>query len=410
MVGAMSKFVDLGVSVFDDDFTLNPYDYLQGLYDRDEVLGFHADNMNFLFRFEQSRQVMFNRDCVRAMGNNEELADLEARYAELYPNRAWYFNNAYMHGDPDLKFKAAVGRVVADIAEQADFSQAEQVFAQLAGGGTLENYIDEVATLPLRIFLNTCRLPYNESEIPELHAGGCAFLKALENFYDEELIADCERGITRLRQYMSERYDDLPPESPLQHMVSAGRASGMSDDQVLANITGNFLTSISNTVGISSAFILRSLLRERNALEWLKSNPELARNEHTIMELLRRDNHVKALTRQFNAPMQLGDFAIDQGEVLCLYFPGIAMDQNHWPQPDKLDFSRRFSGENNIIFGGSFYTCIGRKLTMAFMGEMIDGFLRYLPSQARVDDAEIEVDGSWMAERILTRMPIHLDG
>ena len=76
----MSKFIDLGVSVFDPEFTLNPYDVLEDLYDRKGVLGFQADGMNFLFRFDQSRAVMFSRNCTRAMGNNEELQQLEAGY------------------------------------------------------------------------------------------------------------------------------------------------------------------------------------------------------------------------------------------------------------------------------------------------------------------------------------------
>jgi hypothetical protein len=80
----MSEFVDLGVSVFDADFTLNPYAYLQDLYDRKDVLGFHSDGMNFLFRFDQGRAVIFNKHCVRAMGNNEQLARLEADYAQRY--------------------------------------------------------------------------------------------------------------------------------------------------------------------------------------------------------------------------------------------------------------------------------------------------------------------------------------
>ncbi len=84
------------------------------------------------------------------------------------------------------------------------------------------------------------------------------------------------------------------------------------------------------------------------------------------------------------------------------------MDHNHGPHPEQLDFSRRFTGENNIIFGGSFYACIGRRLTMAFIGNMLQGFLRHLPDSARIDEAGVEADGSWTAERVLTRLPIQL--
>ena len=91
----MSKFIDLGVSVFDSDFTLNPYAHLKDIYDRKEILGFHSDGMNFLFRFDQGRAVIFNKNCPRAMGNNEELQQLESGYAARFPTRAWHFRNSY---------------------------------------------------------------------------------------------------------------------------------------------------------------------------------------------------------------------------------------------------------------------------------------------------------------------------
>lgn len=50
----MEKFVDLGVSFFVQDFTLKPFPYLEELYRREDVLGFRADGMNFVFRFEQA--------------------------------------------------------------------------------------------------------------------------------------------------------------------------------------------------------------------------------------------------------------------------------------------------------------------------------------------------------------------
>jgi cytochrome P450 len=182
----------------------------------------------------------------------------------------------------------------------------------------------------------------------------------------------------------------------------------MTEEQLVANIVGMFLTSISNTVGISSAFILRTLLRDQTALQLLREQPALVQNEQVIMELLRRDNHVKALSRQCEESMTLDGFDIAPGEVVCLYFPGINMDHNHWAAPLELDFSRVFTGENNIVFGGSFYACIGKKLAMAFLSNIVDGFIRHLPPTAKILDEEIVVDGSWMAERIITKMPIHL--
>lgn len=406
----MSHFIDLGVSIFDDDFTLNPYSYLKDLYPREDILGFRSEGINFLFRFEQARSVMFNKHCIRAGADTAELQKLEARYSDLYPNRAWHFHHSYTHGTPDLKFKAAIGRFVALIAEQASFEAAEPIFQQLSRTGLLENYIQNIAKLPMRIFLDTCLLTYSENELDALHDAGCAFLKSLENYFDEDLIKACDAGLLTIRHFMEERFYQLDPYSPLVGLIQAGRECGMTDEQLIANIGGMFLTSISNTVGISSAFILRTLINHPDTWLKLKSAPELARDEHVIMELLRRDNHVKALSRQSTEDFQLGNFPIEAGELIYLFFPGINMDPGHWSKPLEVNLNRQFTGENNIIFGGSFYTCIGRKLTMAFLGNMIDGFIRYLNMDAKVIEDRLEIDGSWMAERILTKMPIQLTG
>lgn len=404
----MDSYIDLGISIFDPAFTLNPYDYLKDLYERKDILGFQSEGQKFLFRFDDCRRVMFDKQCQRPNADSPELVAIEQRWAALYPHRAAHFMHAYNHGGPNMKFKAAVGNLVAAVAARADFDAVQPVFEKLGQGGLLEGYVDEVSQLPMRIFLDSCLLPYEEHELQLLHDSGCAFLKSLENFFDEALIRDCDIGLLAIRQFLEKRYHDLHPDSPLCELVAAGRQAGMNDQQIIANIGGIFLTSISNTVGISSAFILRTLINDPLALAQLKANPELVDDDNVIMELLRRDNHVKALSRAAGHGFKLGDFQVMQGELVYLFFPGVNMDPARWADPQALDFSRIYSGENNIIFGGSFYTCIGRKLTFAFLNKMVAGFVEYLPDSASVLEDQLEVDGSWTAERIITRMPIRL--
>jgi hypothetical protein len=47
-------------------------------------------------------------------------------------------------------------------------------------------------------------------------------------------------------------------------------------------------------------------------------------------------------------------------------------------------------------------------LAIAFLRHLAKGFLRYLPDSVSVNDSEIELDGSWVAERIITKMPIRM--
>jgi hypothetical protein len=63
--GLMREFIELDTSIFDPDFTLNPYPYLEELYQRDEVIGFTSEGMRFLFKFADCRAVMYAKNFQR---------------------------------------------------------------------------------------------------------------------------------------------------------------------------------------------------------------------------------------------------------------------------------------------------------------------------------------------------------
>jgi cytochrome P450 len=67
-----------------------------------------------------------------------------------------------------------------------------------------------------------------------------------------------------------------------------------------------------------------------------------------------------------------------------------------------------FDNKNNLIFGGSVHTCIGVRLSNTFLRYMLSDLLKYMPANIEVIESEIEVDGSWLAERIITKMPIKI--
>ena len=91
-----------------------------------------------------------------------------------------------------------------------------------------------------------------------------------------------------------------------------------------------------------------------------------------------------------------------------IFFPGVNLDPAHWENPLEIRLDRTFTGENNIIFGGSMYLCIGKQLGIAFLKHMARGFVEHLPETARVRESEIRVDGDWVSERVITHMPIDL--
>ena len=404
----MEKFADLGVSFFDPDFSLSPHKYLVDLYPRRDILGFRSEGMNFVFRFEEARTVMFSRQCAREPLASPDLAEREARLARCYPNRAKNFQLAYTHGTPDLTVKKLLKTYITSIAETANFSGTEAIYQRLSSDGRLDNYIDDICTLPLRIMLTTSGLPFTEVQLPQLYQAGFSFIKALDNFVDEEPLEDADQAVAEVWAYLEEALPEARPDAPICQFMADGKAAGISHEKLIVNIAAFLIISVSNTAGISSAYLLRNLINNPELRRTLKRNTGLLEKDSVIMEFLRRDNHVKALSRQVHEGFELGKFTLEKGESINIFYPGVNLDPNHWQSPLEIDINRTFTGENNIIFGGSMYMCIGKQLGIAFLKNMARGFVEHLPDSARLIESDIKVDGDWVSERVITHMPIEL--
>ena len=404
----MSAFIDLSVSIFDPNFTLNPYPFLEELYPQEEVLGFSSEGMDFLFRHEDCKAVLKSPHCRREPLANPAYQLLEERYAKQYPNRSWEMRNNFSVGEVDVKLKSQLIRFLGNIQEAATFDAVDPIFQQLSAGKDLDNYVEQIATLPLQMILEVAGLPVDDDETRRIYNAGCTYLKSFENLEDETLIENCESAIVLLREFVDRRYSDLEPGTLIYDYVRGCKDCGLSDEKMKANIIGPILISASNTMGISSTFFLRNLIRYPQVREKIRDHPHLLDDDNVILEFLRRDNHVKALSRHTHDNVAIRQFEIPPGDSVCLFFPGANLDPNHWQNPLEIDFDRNLSQHNHIIFGGAKHVCIGKALAIAFLRHLAKGFLRYLPDSVSVNDSEIELDGSWVAERIITRMPIRM--
>lgn len=404
----MERFVELPVSVFDPDFTLNPFDYLEELYPCGEFLGFQSEGKHFLFRHDDCNAVLRSHACKREPVANPANEALEARYAKDYPNRSWSMLNNFNIGEEDLKTKVQVMRLISKLSEAASFEIAEPTFKKLGIDSDNDNYVSEISTLPLKILLETAGVEVSDNEVKQLYDAGCAFLHSFDNNENEALVAKCEEASTYLRNFTDERYPHIEPGTLMHEYIQGCKDNGLSDDLVKGNIIGPLIVSASNTMGISSTYLLRNLVRYPDVCKKLKANPDILDDDNVLTEFLRRDNHVKALSRQAHEDVQIGRFKIAAGEAIYLFFPGANLDPEHWINPLELNFERDFNQKNHIIFGGAKHVCIGKAMGIAFLRHMAKGFIRYLPDTATINDTDIEMDGTWITERIITKMPIDL--
>lgn len=404
----MERFVELPVSVFDPGFTLNPFDHLEELYPRKEFLGFRSEGKHFLFRHDDCNAVLKSHACRREPIANPDNEALEARLAKDYPNRTWSMTNNHSIGEEDLKTKALLIRLMGKLSESASFEIAEPTFQKLGIDSENDNYVGEIASLPLKIMLDTLGMEVTDEEVERLYNAGCTFLHSFDNNDNDELLAASEEASTYLRQFTEERLPHVRPGTLLNEFVEGCRNNGLSEDKVKGNIIGPLIVSASNTMGISSTYLLRTLVHYAEVRSRLRANPDILDDDNVLIEFLRRDNHVKALSRQAHEDVRIGEFTIPAGEAIFLFFPGANLDPEQWPHPLELDFTRNFEQRNQIIFGGAKHVCIGKVMGIAFLRHMAKGFIRYLPDSATINDEDMEMDGTWIAERIITKMPIDL--
>jgi hypothetical protein len=135
--GHREKFADLGVSFFDADFTLDPFPYLEDLYGREDVLGFSADGMNFIFRFEPALQIIRNRKCRRELGANAEIEAREPVFAERYPNPAKRLQLVFRKLGDGGKTHFALNKLIMDFIDEAPLPAAEE------GAARVWSFLDE---------------------------------------------------------------------------------------------------------------------------------------------------------------------------------------------------------------------------------------------------------------------------
>jgi len=402
------RFVDLGVSFFDGDFTLDPFPYLEDLYGREDVLGFTADGMNFIFRFDQAQQIVRSRSCGRELPESTAFAEREKVYATRYPHRARMFANTYTTAPdgPDFTTKKLMMEFLDEIARAADFSGAQPLYEQLAIKGQEDEYVASVATLPLRAMLTSCGLTFTERELLELQRAGMDYLKAFDNVGDESLLKAADEAVARVCDYLDPRLADAEPDARIHQLVQKGSELGVSRERMKFNIAGALIISLANTAGISSAFVLRTLIRYPDVRREFVRHPERIQDDHVMTELLRRDNHVKALSRFVHEDIQIGSFQLKKGEPIYLFFPGVSLDPAVYTEPLAINLDRRFSANNTLVFGGSAYICIGKKLGIEFIKKMVSGFVDHLPDDVWVEEDNTEADGDWVVERIITKLDI----
>jgi hypothetical protein len=74
--------------------------------------------------------------------------------------------------------------------------------------------------------------------------------------------------------------------------------------------------------------MVRNAMRYPEVIACLNASPDLIHRDSTALEYLRRDNHVKSLSRQIHESFDLNGLLVKLGEAFYLFYPGINKSSN----------------------------------------------------------------------------------
>ncbi len=169
----------------------------------------------------------------------------------------------------------------------------------------------------------------------------------------EELVGYL-RGIAEARRA-------APGEDLVTDLVTAYDADDQLTDDEVVLIIFALISAGTDTTTFASTYGLRSLLRNRDQLDLLRSRPDLMGN--AVVELLRYELGAGALPRYCAEDCQIAGVTIRKGQAVFLSLLAAHRDPDVFPDPDVLDLTRDTT--DVMVFGHGPHYCLGANLAKA---------------------------------------------
>jgi cytochrome P450 len=393
-------------------FREDPYQFFQLLREHEPV---HHTPMGvyMLSRYTDASAIV--RDP--ALSNNERNSDLYQAFAEANPEHGpGPFDDEFGQAvilfldPPDhtrlrgLVSKAFTPKVIGRLRPRIEQIVDERLEAVAArGDGRMDVVTDLAYPLPVVIICELLGVP------PEDHATFQGWSSDLAHSIDPDplispeqqgrIMAAADAFLDYFRALIERRRRD-PGDDLLTGLIAAEDGGDrLSENELLA--TGLFLLIAGHetTVNLIGNGTL-ALLRNRDQLERLRSDPSLDRN--AIEELLRFDSPVTFTQRITLADYQLGDVTIPARQQVIPILAAANRDPEVFSEPDRLDLGRE-NANRHLAFGGGHHFCLGAALARLEGEVAIPALVRRFPT--------VELDGTperrdTFTLRGLTHLPV----
>ncbi len=208
-----------------------------------------------------------------------------------------------------------------------------------------------------------------------------------------------------------EERGDAPGDDLASKIVGYARGRGvegterLTDAEMFAHLMLMPLASFGTTMDLITNGLL-GLMHQRDQWDLLRSQPDLVFD--AVEEILRYDASVQLTHRLITRDIEVAGQPIQAGELVYLVRGAANRDPERWPDPDRIDITRRDA--RHVGFGVGIHRCIGAPLAQLVTAVAYSALARRVP--------DLQLDTSrphrWKADtpqfRGLRELPAHVGG
>jgi pimeloyl-[acyl-carrier protein] synthase len=203
--------------------------------------------------------------------------------------------------------------------------------------------------------------------------------RTVDPILTDEILERANVAATAMTEYFQELLADRrknPRQDLLTDLARAvGSENGLTEEEAVATCVALFVSGYETTVNLIGNGML-ALLRHPDQLQLLRENPSLIQS--AVEELLRYDCSVQQPSRRALEDVEIGGKVIRKNQRLFLLLGAANRDSTQFPNPDRLDITRKNNA--HLAFGRGVHFCVGVWLARLEGQIAISTLLRRLPN------------------------------
>jgi pimeloyl-[acyl-carrier protein] synthase len=265
------------------------------------------------------------------------------------------------------RMRSHIENIVDRLLDRVQHANAMDVIAELA------------YPLPVTVICEMLGVPTEaHSGIRQWSADLARSLDAIGMPTNEEVVmrgrAAQQAMLDYFRELILERRQT--PRDDLLSLLIAAEAQGdrLTEGELLITCNLLFVAGHETTVNLIGNGVL-ALLNHPRELAKLRADPALL--PVAVEELLRYDSPVQRTGRMTNTDVELGGRKIEKGSLVVTAIGAANRDPAHFPDPDRLDVTRR--DNRHVAFGLGIHFCLGAPLARLEGQIAIGTLLRRMP-------------------------------